>query len=252
MQTGRWLRVWALGWAGLLGFLFTVVTALTLVLWFADPTHAQTNPVLDLGFFALGAMLASGFVSQARRRSAAGVAQALIAAASLMAAGLVGERIEPAVGGLVLVVAAVVLGAVPPRRRWRIRSHRGRVPLAIAAGLAAAPGGVHAAAMLVAAGSAGPSCFLGRCAAGDRLAESAALMAAIVLVAVVAAIGLEGWRLCTWSSGAAAILIGLTSVVLPAQVGSLGSTVGAMAIGWGVVVVVTGDCSNRLKGKAPT
>lgn len=76
MRTARTARIWALLWAGLLTIVFALVTVLTLVVWAADPAQAETNPVLDLTFFALGALMAVGFGSQVPHRTAASVAQA--------------------------------------------------------------------------------------------------------------------------------------------------------------------------------
>lgn len=249
MPAGRFVRVWALVWAVLVGVLFTAVTALTLAVWFADPGGAVTNPVLDLSFFALGALLTVGLTSQVRRRSTAGIAQALVAAASMGGAGLLGRRIEPAVGGGVLIlVAAVLLLGRRPRSRpvgtgtgIAVAGRRIRILLVLAAALAAIPSGVHAWAMLGAARAAGPSCFLGRCATGDRLAEAAALALAILLLTAVAAAGPDGWPLCCWSAGLAAVLLGAVSILQPLQVGSLGSSVGIGAVLWGASVIVIGQ-----------
>lgn len=49
-------------------------------------------------------------------------------------------------------------------------------------GIAVAPVTGHVAHLLDLARRAGPSCFLGRCATGDRYAEMAALGLAIILV----------------------------------------------------------------------
>lgn len=239
-------------WTGLLVLLFVAVTALTLLVWFAEPSAAPTNPVLDLAFFTLGVVLAAGFASQVRGREPAGVLQALVAAGALAGAGLMGQRIEPAVGGLVLVGAAVVLGLLPPRPRWQLVTHRGRIPLAVAAALAAVPAGMYAADMLRSAAAAGPSCFLGRCATGDRPAEAAAVALTTVLLVVVAAIGVRGWLLCAWSSGLAAVLLGIVSIVLPDELGSLGRATAVMALVWGAAVVVAGVDSQRRSGRRPT
>ena len=245
MGTGRAVRIWARLWAGLLAAVFTLVTALTLAVWALDPASAATNPVLDLSFFALGGLMAAGFGSQVRRRTAGGVAQAVIAAAALTVAGIAGERIEPAVGGMAILGAAAALGLLPPRPGRGVIVRRGHPTLGLASVVAAVPAGLHAVSMIIAARSAGPSCFLGRCAYGDRLAESAALVAAIVLVTVAAASGLPGARLCTRSAGAAAILLGGASVALPQAVGSLGGLLGSAAAAWGVLVIVSVERIHR-------
>jgi hypothetical protein len=95
--------VWAATLTILLGTLFAGLTALTVALWATDPAYAETNPVVDLAFFALGGVLVTGgFASQiARRPAVAGLQQAVLALAALSAAGWLGGRIEPAIGGLV-------------------------------------------------------------------------------------------------------------------------------------------------------
>jgi hypothetical protein len=45
---------------------FVGTTALTLAVWFTDPGYRDSNPVVDLGFFALGAKIAIGIGMQLR------------------------------------------------------------------------------------------------------------------------------------------------------------------------------------------
>jgi peptidoglycan/LPS O-acetylase OafA/YrhL len=111
--------VWAATLTILLGVLFTGLTALTVALWATDPAYVETNPVVDLAFFALGGVLVTGgFASQITRRPpVAGLQQAVLALTALTAAGWLGGRIEPAIGGLVLLLATVPLVVLHPDRR---------------------------------------------------------------------------------------------------------------------------------------
>jgi hypothetical protein len=56
-------RVWAAVWSGIVTFTFVGVTVLTLALWLTDPDYAETTPVVDLSFFALGAIIGLGLAS---------------------------------------------------------------------------------------------------------------------------------------------------------------------------------------------
>lgn len=235
--------VWAALWSALIWPLFVAVTVLTVSLWAVDPNYTETTPVSDFSFFALGSMIAAGFSSQIRRQPpAAGVGQSLLAAAALALCGLLGSRVEPLAGGVLLTAAAVVLLILHPQPRGLL--HRQSNPSRAGAGLtvlAAAVGVGYAAAMLTAALAAGPSCFLGRCAHGDRLAEMAATALAIPALAALAAWRIDGWRLPLWSAGLGAITLGAASAVLPYAAGSLGVPGGTAAIAWGVLVIVLGE-----------
>lgn len=246
------LRVLAGGLGLGLGVLFVGLTLLTIAVWAADPDSAETNPVVDLGFFALGGLIiAVGFGSRLREpeRHAAGIEQALVGLVALSTAGALAGRVEPFWLGLALVVLGLVTVVLhPARAELALRPGRVYPPLA-ALGLAAAlPAAVYANDMLGLARAAGPSCFAGQCARGDRYAEMAALAAAIVLVTLLASARPAGWRLSTWSAGAAAVLVGVASMVLQDVTGSLGPAGGAAAAAWGLLVIVTGE---RHAGNAP-
>ena len=126
-----------------------------------------------------------------------------------MAAGLIGDRTEPLVGSLLFLFAAAILLALhPARQEFLGRSGRVSLPLGALSIVAAVPGVWYAASMLALAADAGPSCFFGECAHGDRFAEMAAAAISIVLVGLLAAMRTPGWRLAVWSAGAAAVVIG--------------------------------------------
>ncbi len=172
------------------GAVFIGITALTVGMWLADPGYDETNPVLDLGFFALGTVLAgTGFITQLRapERHTAGLQQAVLGLLALTVAGLIGDRIEPLWGGLIFLLAALAAVALHPARgKLFERGARLSVPLAVLSLVATIPALVYAADMLAVARQAGPSCFMGQCARGDRFAEIAALAIALVVVALLA------------------------------------------------------------------
>lgn len=225
--------------AGLLGLLFTALTAVTIALWASDSAYTETNPLVDLAFFALGLIIAVGFASQIRGRHVAGLQQAMLALAALAVGGWLGGRIEPLVGSFVLVAAAVPLVALHPDRRRLVAAGAGvSWPMVTLAVVAAVPAARYAAGMLDYARAAGPSCFLGQCVQGDRYAETAALAVAVVAVALLAAMHTPGWILPAWSAGAAAVGLGAASLAFPAQVGALSAVGAVAAVAWGCAVVV--------------
>lgn len=247
-------RVWAAVWSGIVTFTFVGVTVLTLALWLTDPDYAETTPVADLSFFALGAIIGLGLASQLRRpeQRIAGLHQVGIGILSLGVAGVIGARIEPAVGAVLLLLVVAVLVVLHPARRDIFAPGPGiDVPVLALSALAAVPAVVYAAGMLHLAAEAGPSCFLGQCARGDRFAEMAAAAITIVLVGGLAGFNTPGWRLPLWSAGAAAILIGSTSIAFTDVTGSLGLGWGSLAVIWGVLLIVIGERRER-RGPPPT
>jgi hypothetical protein len=249
----RLRAVWAAVLASLLGLLFTGLTAVTITLWATDPTYAQTNPVADLAFFALGAMAAAGFASQIRGRQVAGLQQAILALVALAAAGWLGGRIEPFTGPLILLAAATPLVVFHPDRRRLLAPGAGvGRALAVLTVIAAAPAALYAAQMLDRAQAAGPSCFLGQCVQGDRYAEAAALAIALVLVAGLASLRTPGWLLPAWSAGTAAVVFGTASLVFPAEVGALPGTWAVAAVIWGVGVVAAAHAQHLTVTRSPS
>jgi hypothetical protein len=234
---------WAAILSLLLGLTFIGVTILTLGLWLAHRNPA-TTPVTDLGFFALGAIITTGLIVQLRapERHIAGLQQAVIGLIALGVAGLIGGRVEPLTGaGLFLAATALLVALHPARRAFFMVGPRPSATLAALALLAAPPAIAYAAMMLDQARQAGPSCFLGRCAAGDRFAEMAAVAIAIVAIGLLAAARPEGWRVTAWSAGTGAVLVGAASLVWPELPGTLGQTAGALAVLWGVLFVAVAE-----------
>ncbi|MHB0856530.1 MAG: hypothetical protein ACYC5M_03050 [Anaerolineae bacterium] len=239
-------------WAAILSLLFGIVfigvTALTIGMWLAGQ-NAATTPVGDLSFFALGAVLIGvGLAAQlkAPERHIAGLQQALIGLLALSLGGWVGARVEPLTGGLLLLLAAAILAALHPARRALFRFGNGlNRPMAAMSILAAIPAAGYAAQMLAMARQAGASCFFGQCAYGDRFAEMAAAAVAIVLVAMLVAMKPPGWRVSAWCAGAAAIIMGLASIVLPEVPGTLGTVWGALATAWGAIFITVATWEAR-------
>lgn len=239
------LSAWAAVLALVLAFVFIAVTALTLGLWFAH-RNSDTTPVTDIGFLALGALVVVGIAMQVRRpeRRLAGLRQSTAALLALAAAGLLGRRIEPFTGGLLfLALASPLIFLHPDRGRFLRVGHGASRRLAALALVAAVPAAAYAAAMLASARQAGPSCFLGRCAAGDRFAELAALAIATVLIAALATFADN--RVHAWSAATAAAALGTVSIALPAVPGSLGTAGGVLALAWGVLYLAAATASRR-------
>jgi hypothetical protein len=243
--------VWATVLAGLLGLLFVGTTALTVALWATDPAYTQTNPVVDLAFFALGVVLVTvGIASQARGGHVAGLQQAVIALIALSVAGWLGARIEPLVGPLLLLLAAAPLVLLHPRRRRLLAAGDGvSLPLMALALSLAIPATVYAVTMLAEAQAAAPSCFFGQCVQGDRLAEAGALAGAVVLVALLASLRTPGWSLPAWCAGVAAIIFGAVSWAFPGEQGALTPWLATAFVLWGAAFVVVA-CSESRRSRA--
>ena len=241
------LAVWAAVLTLLLGLTFVGTTALTIALWSTDPGYTHTNPVVDLAFFALGGILVTvGIASQVWGGHVAGLQQTVLALIAFSAAGFLGGRIEPFVGPLVLLLAVAPLVALHPRRGKLLAAGEGLSrPLVTLALLAAVPAAVYAAAVLAQARAAGPSCFLGQCVQGDRLAEAAALAVAVVLVALLASLRTPGWALPAWCAGLAAVVLGVASWLFQGEPGALAAWPAAAAVLWGVAFVAVARAHAR-------
>jgi hypothetical protein len=243
----RWRSVWAATLTGLLGLLFTGLTVVTLILWATDPTYTQTNPVVDLSFFALGGvMISAGLASQIRTPSIPGLQQAILALVALSVAGLLGGRVEPLIGPLVLLVAAAPLVVLhPDRRRLLTPGPAASRALVAMAALAVGPAAVYAADMLARARTAGPSCFLGQCVQGDRYAEAAALAIAVVLIALLASMRTPGGMLPAWSAGTAAVVLGAASLLWPGEVGAVSAVWAVATLAWGSAFILASYVQHR-------
>jgi len=73
----------------------------------------------------------------------------------------------------------------------------------------------------------------------------AALAIAIVVSGMLAASKPGGWRITAWSVGAAAVILGSASLVLPEVPGTLGRAAGVVAVAWGVLFVALAEWEAR-------
>ena len=246
--------VWSAILALALDATFVGVTMLTIAQWLAGQ-NAVTTPVGDLSFFALGGIIVGvGLTTQvwAPTRHIAGIQQAIVGLFALVLAGLLGARIEPLVGGVVFLLAVLIVAMLHPSRGAIFGlGRRVSAPLLVASLLAVVPAIAYAASMLSLARRAGASCFLGRCARGDRFAEMAACALAILLVGFLAAWDTPGRRIPALSAGMAAVLVGSASLALPSAPGSLGLAWGGLAIAWGIFVVAISEMEVRQPSPLP-
>ncbi len=135
-QSTRARRIAFTVWVAILSLLFSAfigVTALTVGMWLADPSYEETNPLVDLGLFALGAVLiGTGFavvlitlLASTRtgvwRVSAwsAGVAAAILGLASIALPDVPGS-FGPAWGALATVWSLFVVAAA----EWQVRRNQ--------------------------------------------------------------------------------------------------------------------------------
>jgi hypothetical protein len=138
--------------------------------------------------------------------------------------------IDPAM--LIFVAPLIILGGLHPARRELLRLKIHRRPVSIAIALAGAvPFVTYGVTQALLQRHSWPP-------AADphhngHWMAMAMLAFAIPLVALLAALTWEGWRIPTWSAGAAAIAFGLGSILMP----ELASSVGR---GWGAASVVGG------------
>jgi hypothetical protein len=73
----------------------------------------------------------------------------------------------------------------------------------------------------------------------------AAVAAAIILVGLLAALRIRGWRVSAWTAGLALAYYGLVSVLTPGDASSGGSLWGGLAIAWGIVFIILAEREAR-------
>ena len=184
--------------------------------WFEKPFGVST-PVSELNHGALaGIIITVGLLTQLRspKRRIAGVQQAVLAALALLVI------LHPARGHF------FKWGAGPT------------ASLAAVAIVGAVPASIYAVFMLVQARE-----FIGPPHHADRFAEMAAAAIAIVAVGMLASFKTPGWRIPAWSAGAAAIVVGMASIVFPNAPGAVGRIWGTLAAAAGAVFVVLASVS---------
>jgi len=209
--------------------------------WFEKPFGVST-PVSELSHGALaGIIITIGLLTQLRspERRIAGLQQAVLGILALLVTALIGGRQEPLRESLLFLAALSLLVILHPAREQFFK--RGAGPTASLAAVAivgAVPASVYAAFMLVQARE-----FIGPPHHADRFAEMAAAAIAIVAVGMLASLKTPGWRISAWSAGAAAIVVGMASIVFPNAPGAVGRIWGTLAAAAGVVFVVLASFS---------
>jgi MFS family permease len=70
-----------------------------------------------------------------------------------------------------------------------------------------------------------------------------------ILVGLLAGLRTKGWRIAGWGAGFVAVAFGLTSVVFPGQISSVGTLWGVLAVVWGVVFIGIAEWTQRRKSE---
>jgi hypothetical protein len=73
----------------------------------------------------------------------------------------------------------------------------------------------------------------------------AAVAVAIILVGLLAALRIRGWRVTAWTAGLALAYYGLVSVLTPFDASSGGYLWGGLAIAWGIVFIILAEREAR-------
>lgn len=95
------------------------------------------------------------------------------------------------------------------------------------------------------------------CLEGDQHCDEfhysgmAALGLGIPLVGLVASLRAPGWRIPAWSVGAAAAVLGLSGILFPDGISSIGTAWGTLALVGGVLFVGIGEWQARRREPAP-
>jgi hypothetical protein len=141
---------------------------------------------------------------------------------------------------------AILVTLHPARREFFKPGPRLSPTLAAISVLGAIPAIGYAVSMLVQARQ-----FVGPPHHADRFAEMAAAAIAIVLVGTLASLKTRGWRIPAWSAGAAAVVVGIASVVFPDAPGAVGRAWGTLAVGAGVLFLVLAELENSRSAAKP-
>jgi len=238
--TRRWAFFLAVGAA----LLVVAPMAPFLVIPLAWPFMAEELGVHHVHDIAVSAMLwlmVGGLLMQLRgaQRQVAAMQQVLIVVLTMLLLTAI-SRPQTLAGfdPLFLVFALIFLAAAlhPARSeiaRVRLRADPFLAGLAI---LAAGPLLVYGWGQLRLDHSALPLALH-----GGHWTAMAILAVVIVALALLAATRPRGWRVPAWSVGGAALLLGISSAVLPLLPSSIGPGWGALAALWGCIFVATAE-----------
>jgi hypothetical protein len=230
--------LWIAASSATLGIGFFGLTSLVIA-WFGED-QGVANPVTDLGYGALvGILITGGLLVQLRapERKIAGIQQAGLGAVALLVSIPLTADEQNLIPGLIALAIVGVALALHPSRRAFLAGGTGFSPgLVTIAGLGAGPLIAYALGMAEEARKlSGPPHHI------QRLTTMAALAIAVGLVGLLAALQTRGWRICAWSAGTAAIVLGLASMVFPTYRASAGGRWGAIAVGGGFLYVVVAE-----------
>jgi hypothetical protein len=234
-------------WAAVLSLAFGVgFFGLTVLVigWFETPFGVST-PVSELSHGALaGIIITVGLLAQLRSpaRRIAGVQQAVLGLLAFLITALIGGRQEPLQASLFFLAAVAILVVLHPARGEFFKPGDGPIAsLAAVAIVGAVPAVAYTVNMLVQARQ-----FVGPPHHADRFAEMGAAAIAIVLVGLLASLKTKGWRISAWSAAAAAIVVGLASIVFADAPGAVGRVWGSMAVVAGVLFLVLAELHSSI------
>ena len=216
----------AASWGALFG--------VALVLAWIDTDDGGIHRVHDIGFGALfGIVLTVGFLAQlwrAEQRISA-FYQIPAVALAVAIAGALATRSFGLLGVFIAITWAVLLVLHPDRPEvLRPAKERMSVPLGTLAVVGAVPWLWFASTM---ARFERNGLAFDPHVEQDHWTTMAAMAIGIVLVALLSALKLRGWRITAWSAGAATIMYGLITAVYPHRPGAEG-------IGWAIAAIAGG------------
>jgi hypothetical protein len=244
-----------LGLAGFVGLMFAQM-ALGLDFFlpgqFGQMTHGATEShrAHDVTYGLLVTTIVVGVLAQLRRpsKNVAGIVMALIPFAGLLLAALFSDDDADVLvlrNPLYLVAALAGMTALlHPTGRHFLRSFRiARVDWMMLAlvGIAAVPLLAFASTNIRLQGTAGDDhAFLG------HYGFMAAFSFTVIGVGVLASLRPDGWRLTAWVVGLLPAIVGVTSVLYPDAISSLGVGWALAAIAWGAVFVVAAELTKNV------
>jgi hypothetical protein len=212
-----------------------------LVIGWIDSDSGGIHRVHELAFGVLyGVITTTAFVAMAVRPAANLAAWYQVLAVAL--AGLVAGLIAADPGYLVLpgslVVAAAILLALHPSRAVLLHPRpRPSVAMAVVAAAGAVPlvgFGLAMAALQRHGLQADPHVNM------DHWVNMAAMAFGLVLVGLLAASGIRGWRVTAWCAGLGVAVYGLSSIVFHRYPGSDVPYPGSEGVAWGLAAMIGG------------